>query len=246
MALPGLDLEAGLHTVGDLARLERLLRKFAPAHRQDMARLEQRLAAGELDEGRHIAHALKGAAGSLGLTHAQAEAAALEAALRLGQSGPELAALIQSLDHGLKQLGAALEALPAETVAAEPDGEAPPDAPTVLVVDDNPEVLQVVSEMLSPRYRVSTAAASQRGLLTATQQPPDLILLDVMMPELDGYGVLRALRGQAATCEVPVIFLTALDAPGDEEKGLELGAVDYIAKPIRPSLLLARVQAHWN
>ncbi|WP_082150810.1 PAS domain S-box protein [Chromobacterium sp. LK1] len=244
MALPGLDLEAGLRMVGDLTRLERLLHKFVPAHQQDMARLEQLLAAGEQDEGRHIAHALKGAAGSLGLTRAQAEAAALEAALRLGQSGPELAVLIQSLDHGLKQLGAALEALPkAETVAAEPDGEAPPDAPTVLVVDDNPEVLQVVSEMLSPRYRVSTAAASQRGLLTATQQPPDLILLDVMMPELDGYGVLRALRGQAATCEVPVIFLTALDAPGDEEKGLELGAVDYIAKPIRPSLLLARVQA---
>lgn len=116
---------------------------------------------------------------------------------------------------------------------------------TVLVVDDTRENLRVIGESLSPRYRVRVANSGERALQVANSDPrPDLILLDVMMPEMDGYEVLRRLRATRDTADIPVIFVTALDADNDEERGLALGAVDYVTKPVRPPILLARVRAH--
>ncbi len=116
---------------------------------------------------------------------------------------------------------------------------------TVLVVDDTPENLTVLGELLQPRYRVRVANSGRRALQVASSEPrPDLILLDVMMPEMDGYAVITLLRTNPETRDIPVIFVTAMDADADEEHGLELGAVDYIAKPIRPAIVLARVNAH--
>lgn len=116
--------------------------------------------------------------------------------------------------------------------------------PTILVVDDTPENLAVLGELLQPYYRVRAANSGKRALEIAGNQPPDLILLDVMMPEMDGYEVLARLRANPATRDVPVIFVTAMDGVADEEHGLEQGAVDYIAKPIRPPIVLARVRSH--
>jgi len=114
---------------------------------------------------------------------------------------------------------------------------------TILIVDDTPENLTVLGELLQPQYLIKVANSGPRALQVAAKPPyPDLILLDVMMPEMDGYAVLEALRQQDHTRDTPVIFVTAMDATEDEEKGLELGAVDYITKPIRPSIVLARVQ----
>jgi putative two-component system response regulator len=116
---------------------------------------------------------------------------------------------------------------------------------TVLVVDDTPENLTVLGELLQPRFRVRVANSGRRALQVANSEPrPDLILLDVMMPEMDGYAVIRELRTNPGTRDIPVIFVTAMDADSDEEYGLSLGAVDYIAKPIRPAIVLARVIAH--
>lgn len=113
----------------------------------------------------------------------------------------------------------------------------------VLVVDDSPENLQVVGELLAPLYRVRVANSGPRALEICARPPcPDLILLDVMMPGMDGYAVLRQLKEQGATRDIPVIFLTAMDSTEDEERGLELGAVDYITKPLRPPIVLARVR----
>jgi putative two-component system response regulator len=117
--------------------------------------------------------------------------------------------------------------------------------PIVLVVDDTPENLTVLGELLQPRYRVRIANSGERALRVVASTPrPDLILLDVMMPEMDGYTVLNELRSNPATRDIPVIFVTAMDADSDEERGLALGAVDYITKPIRPAIVLARVHAH--
>jgi putative two-component system response regulator len=122
------------------------------------------------------------------------------------------------------------------------DGHEPPAA-TLLVVDDTPENLAVMGALLQPRYRVRAASSGRRALEVARSQPmPDLILLDVMMPEMDGYATLAELRGNPATAEIPVIFVTAMDATEDEEYGLSLGAVDYITKPVRPAIVLARVR----
>lgn len=114
--------------------------------------------------------------------------------------------------------------------------------PVVLVIDDTPDNLTLMSELLKDRYRVKVANHGERGLrIAASGQPPDLILLDVMMPGIDGYEVCRRLKAEPATRDIPVIFLTARHEIEDETLGLALGAVDYIAKPICPPILLARV-----
>ncbi|HEX2824950.1 MAG TPA: adenylate/guanylate cyclase domain-containing protein [Burkholderiales bacterium] len=116
---------------------------------------------------------------------------------------------------------------------------------SVLVVDDTPENITLLSGLLRPEYNVKVAPSGERALQIALgETPPDLILLDIMMPEMDGYEVLRRLRAEARTSEIPVIFLTAMTSSGDEERGLEMGAVDYIAKPISPPIVLARVRNH--
>ncbi|MGB4468091.1 MAG: two-component system response regulator [Azovibrio sp.] len=126
------------------------------------------------------------------------------------------------------------------TVAA--DGTAPR---TILVVDDTRENLTIIGELLQPFYRVRVANSGLRALKVAQSEPrPALILLDVMMPGMDGYAVLRALRAEPSTRDIPVIFVTAMDTDADEEHGLALGAVDYVTKPIRPAILLARVRTH--
>ena len=116
---------------------------------------------------------------------------------------------------------------------------------TVLVVDDTRENLTVIGQLLRPYYHVRVANSGQRALQVAHTQPvPDIILLDVMMPEMEGYEVLAALRAAPETSEIPVIFVTALDVIADGERGLQAGAVDYVAKPIKPAALLARVRTN--
>ncbi len=120
----------------------------------------------------------------------------------------------------------------------------PVDQQTVLLVDDTPENLTVLGGILQPFYRVRAANSGARALAVCAVDPrPDIILLDVMMPEMDGYAVLNRLREDPATCDIPVIFVTALDAIEDETHGFELGAADYITKPVRPAIVLARVRA---
>ena len=121
---------------------------------------------------------------------------------------------------------------------------APSLQPTVLLVDDTKENLTVIGQILRTNYRIRVANSGQRALQAVQTEPrPDLILLDVMMPDMDGYTVLQALRAQPQLRDIPVIFVTALSADDDEEYGLSLGAVDYVTKPIKPALLLARVHA---
>lgn len=116
---------------------------------------------------------------------------------------------------------------------------------TVLVVDDTPQNLLLMTELLCDRYHVLVANGGPRALrLVATPPRPDLILLDIMMPEMDGYAVLEHLKTDPATRDIPVIFLTAKTEVEDETRGLALGAVDYITKPISPPIVLARVHTH--
>jgi putative two-component system response regulator len=115
---------------------------------------------------------------------------------------------------------------------------------TILVVDDEPANLGVLNALLQPHFRVRVARSGAEALRAAATAPrPDLVLLDVMMPEMDGYSVLAKLRETPASRDMPVIFVTAMDASESEQHGLELGAVDYITKPISPAIVLARVRA---
>ncbi|MCP5277024.1 MAG: two-component system response regulator [Thiobacillus sp.] len=114
---------------------------------------------------------------------------------------------------------------------------------TVLIVDDSPDNLNVLSELLHPLYRVRAANSGERALRIAASTPqPDLVLLDVMMPGMDGHAVFSRLRKDPATSHIPIIFVTAMDSSEAELRGLDEGAVDYITKPITPQILLARVR----
>jgi cyclic di-GMP phosphodiesterase len=114
---------------------------------------------------------------------------------------------------------------------------------TVLVVDDVPENIDVLNGILHGDYKVKVALNGAKALnIAASERPPDLILLDIMMPEMDGYEVCRRLKADFTTRKIPVIFVTAKGEIEDETKGFELGAVDYITKPVSPPIVQARVR----
>ncbi len=113
----------------------------------------------------------------------------------------------------------------------------------ILLIDDDPDSLTILGGLLHPHYEVLVAPSGARGLeIAATAQPPELILLDVMMPEMNGYDVLMQLRANPATRAIPVMFVTGLDSASAETRGFEVGAVDYIAKPFSAPVVLARVR----
>jgi diguanylate cyclase (GGDEF)-like protein len=114
----------------------------------------------------------------------------------------------------------------------------------VLIVDDEPSNVRVLAEVLQGAYDIQFATSGAKALELAAGGGTDLILLDVVMPGLDGFEVLRRLKMDPSTCAVPVIFVTAMNELDDEARGLELGAVDYITKPISPPIVRARVRTH--
>jgi putative two-component system response regulator len=114
--------------------------------------------------------------------------------------------------------------------------------PTILVVDDTLDNLTLMTRLLKDLYKVKIANNGENALKFVQEDPqPDLILLDIMMPGLSGYDVCKILKDDPTTRDIPIIFLTAITATDDEKKGLELGAVDFITKPVNPPIVMARV-----
>lgn len=122
--------------------------------------------------------------------------------------------------------------------------QAPDQRPRLLLVDDEPTNLQVLRHVLQADYRLLFATDGARALQVAREQLPQLILLDIMMPGMDGYAVCCALKADAATASIPVIFITALNDSQDETAGFDVGGVDYLTKPVSPPVVRARVRTH--
>src|SRR5688572_19929943 len=117
--------------------------------------------------------------------------------------------------------------------------------PRILVVDDMPDNLFLMNGLFEDRYEVIQAPCGRDALkIVMTDNPPDMVLLDIMMPDMDGYEVLRRIRQHTPTANIPVIFLTALATQQDERLGMNLGAIDYLTKPVDPELVVQRVEAH--
>ncbi len=115
----------------------------------------------------------------------------------------------------------------------------------VLVVDDKPDNIAILSNILKPHYQVMAALTGTKALeIARSENQPDLILLDIMLPDIDGYQVCQQLKEHSKTRDIPIIFITAKDQSEDEEYGLQLGAVDFITKPIKQAILKARVKTH--
>ena len=118
-------------------------------------------------------------------------------------------------------------------------------APILLLVDDQPENLRFLEQLLGERYMVKVARNGETALRIVERTPElALVLLDIVMPGLDGYEVCRLIKSRAASKDLPIIFVTALDEVEDERKGFSLGAVDYITKPFNPEIVKARVATH--
>lgn len=118
------------------------------------------------------------------------------------------------------------------------------DKAVVLVVDDTPENIDVLSSILREKYRVKAAKSGERALKLVEKSKPDLILLDIMMPEMDGFEVCRRLKADPATASIPVIFISGKNAAEDHKKGLDLGAVAFVTKPINPAETMKLVEKH--
>ncbi len=114
----------------------------------------------------------------------------------------------------------------------------------ILIIDDTPTNIQILNEVLQGDYGIFFATNGPDGIRIAQREIPDLILLDIMMPEMDGYEVCAEIKSDPRTRQIPLIFITAMSDEGDEAKGLECGAIDYITKPISPPIVKARVKNH--
>jgi diguanylate cyclase (GGDEF)-like protein len=114
----------------------------------------------------------------------------------------------------------------------------------ILAIDDTPANLMTLGAVLAQDFDLQIATSGVAGLELARETSPDLILLDIMMPEMDGYEVCRHLQADPRTRDIPIIFVTALNSPEEETRGLEAGAVDYISKPVNPVVVRARVRTH--
>jgi diguanylate cyclase (GGDEF)-like protein len=232
------------------------------------------LARGDLPTAAHTAHALKGVSGNLSLEKTFGLAAAVEEAieskdhtswnslleelegtLKLTIAEIELLDRKQNdsdrpgkalgpLDHG--ELSANPGRL--EEALETPHGSFQVDAQqkrsTILVVDDLPVNIEVLVENLAGDYDVLCATSGKEALELAQSERPDLILLDVRMPGMDGYQVCARLKSDPATSATPIIFITAMSQEEDEQTGLDIGAIDYITKPFKPHIVRARVRNH--
>ena len=118
------------------------------------------------------------------------------------------------------------------------------DKSRVLIVDDEPGNIKILSNVLAQDYALSVATNGKQALEIARVQSPDIILLDMVMPEMDGIEVCEALKASGKTKDIPVIFVTSMSDTANEERGLDAGAVDYISKPVSPPIVRARVRIH--
>ena len=114
----------------------------------------------------------------------------------------------------------------------------------ILIVDDEPGNIKILSNVLAQDYALSVATNGKQALEIARVQSPDIVLLDMVMPGMDGIEVCEALKSNEQTSDIPVIFVTSMSDAVNEERGLEAGAVDYISKPISPPIVRARVKIH--
>ncbi len=243
------DLQAALARAnGKPKLLRKMLLGFANKYVNTGADLWKHLAEGRIEEAERLAHSLKGIAATLEARDLAVAAGALEQAFRAGHT-ENLAPLIEAVE---RELGPAVTAA---TSLDQPQSAqtAPPPKPAtvkttgltsrscVLVVDDEPENIELLTEVCGEHYEILTAAEGLAALDIATNAKPDAILLDVMMPGIDGYEVCRRLKAEPLTASIPVIFITGLGDVAAETRGLELGAADYVTKPISPAAVKARV-----
>jgi diguanylate cyclase (GGDEF)-like protein/PAS domain S-box-containing protein len=254
-SLPPFNLKAALERTNNKPKL--LLKMLLTFHKQYASApstLRTQLADGKQQEALLLAHSLKGLAATLEASELTRAASAVETALRSGENS-SLSTLLNELERTLQPAIAAIASLQPPTQAApitevvvkmevivtEKDS-ASAFLPHLLVVDDTTLDYEHLVEVLGPGYRFEHATSGASALKSILRIPPDLILLDVMMHGISGYDLCKTLKSMPATRDIPIIFLAGANDSEAETRGIELGAVDYITKPLNPTVVRARLK----
>ncbi len=248
-AIDGLDVAAGLrNTAGNEKLYRKLLSKLADQHGGDAKLLRTALNHQDGERAHRIAHTLKGVAGTLGAHELQAAARATENAIR-EQDWPAARQQNQMLEHRLTALTTSLHhamtpAAPRPAPAASTAPAARRNLPVILAVDDADSNIDTLTGLLGENYALEVAMDGRRALRQALECTPDLILLDILMPGMDGFETCRRLKEHDSLRDIPVIFISALEEVDEKIKAFQAGGVDYVTKPFQPDELKARVATH--
>jgi diguanylate cyclase (GGDEF)-like protein/PAS domain S-box-containing protein len=242
-SLPPFNIQAALARTNNKPKLlHKMLATFYQQYAGAADLLREQLATGAHEDAHRLAHSLKGLAATLEASEWAQSAAEVETAFRAGQTSA-IGPLIEQLERTLAPAIAAAGSLvhsqvqPASKAAARTAAR----HSVLLVVDDVSTEFQLLSGILGDEYQMEHVRDGIAAINRAAQNPPDVILLDVMMPGLDGYEVCTRLKAMEATRHIPVIFITGANDPASETKGLEVGGADYIIKPFNPAVVRARV-----
>jgi DNA-binding response OmpR family regulator/HPt (histidine-containing phosphotransfer) domain-containing protein len=258
LSLRSIDTQSGLaRFAGNEDRYRHWLMKFSEEASGDLTRIQHAIASCDLDKARKMAHSLKGRAGMLGLTDLHRLAAAVETAA--GNEEPTEDLLV-GMDREILRVCAELKSVfppvqltnPVDfpvvgnpSVRAERRQQPRITGKLILLIDDDPAVLETLDQCLQQNYQTRLATCGIVGLDLAQLQPqPDLILLDIDLPDIQGYDLCGTLKDNPATAAIPVIFMSSHTDIIDITRGLDIGAVDYVTKPVAIPILLARVQTH--
>ena len=236
------DLRAALMRANDKPKLLRkMMLSFRNLYAEAGPELRLLVNQGRMKEAERLAHSLKGSALTLEARQLGDAAETIEVALRTGATHG-LLALIDTMEEALTPALAAVATLDTKTATANLiEASLEKSGGTILIVDDDPAPLELLTDIFAKEYRVLSATRGTDAVAIATAMVPDVVLLDVMMPGLDGYEVCSILKSGRVTCDIPLIFLTSLGDVANESKALEMGAVDYVTKPINPPAVKARV-----
>jgi PAS domain S-box-containing protein len=236
------DLKAALtRTNGKPTLLRKMMLSFRNQYADAGRDLRLLVSQGKMEQAERLAHTLKGLARTLEARQLGDTAEAIEVALRTGAT-LELQVLINAMEQALAPAIVAASTLDRRVLAEDPvESSVEKSGGTILIVDDDPDYLELLTDIFSKEHIVLSASHGVDAVAMATAMVPDVILLDVMMPGLDGYEVCSLLKNERLTCDIPLIFLTGLGDVANETKALEMGAVDYVTKPIIPLAVKARV-----
>ena len=240
--LPPFDIPAALaRTNGKPQLLRKMLLSFREQYRSAASELRQQIAEGKTEEANRLAHSLKGVAATLEARDLADAAASIEHAIREGLM-QGLSALIETMEATLDPAIAAAGSLDrrAAPPSSEPAASSIQPDTCILLVDDQAGYLDLLKDVFGSHTEVLYASDGLEALRIAASRVPDLILLDVMMAGMDGYEVFSRLQAEPSTSNIPVIFLTGLGGVADENKGLTMGACDYVTKPINPLAVRTR------
>lgn len=251
LTLKGIDLDDWSRRLGsDTKLLHILLLGFADQFGGAMDLLRSHLRGHDRENARHVVHAIKGIAGNMSATSLHKVATALDRELRVA-GAPEPLKLLEEFQVALDEVlatAADLALISDSTAAASPSelnvAAGATTRPVILLVDDQATNLQMLANLLEREGQVIMTSNGAEALSLAITEHPDVILLDVMMPGMNGYEVCRALKSDPRTRDVSVLFVTALTEETDEAQGLDLGAIDFITKPYSPAVVRARVRNH--